>query len=266
MITFDKVSYYRGERPIIHPASFQLTHPKITVIIGPNGAGKSTLLSLMAGDLPPTKGKIHLNQRLLNHYGLAELAHQRAVLQQNYHVPFSILSRTLFLMGQAPFGSLQDQSHNIHHQLIEALALAPLLQRPYQQLSGGEQHRLQIGRVLLQLMHPLNQAPQKLLLLDEPFNHLDLQYQERCIDLFRQLPKQGISIVAVVHELRHALALADELLLLDQGALLSTLTPQSPQLNAALSQLYQLDFHHLTHPHLTYPLYIPSLKTPLYYS
>jgi iron complex transport system ATP-binding protein len=100
---------------------------------------------------------------------------------------------------------------------MEAMDIYPLRHRVYQTLSGGEAQKVQMSRVLAQIGDANRQH--KLLLLDEPVSHLDIKYQHQLLRAARRLCADGVTVVAVLHDLNLALAYAHRLLLLHQGRL-----------------------------------------------
>lgn len=224
-----------------------------TALIGPNGAGKTTLLNLLAGDLIPSTGHIFLDGKLLEDYTIDELAVKRSVLPQSEHIPFAIKSRAILLMGVMPYNIAFNHAQvlTLLAAISETLELETLLDSPYQTLSGGEQHRVQIGRVLMQTLFSLDGKPnlqERIMLLDEPFNHLDLYHQQQLLRYFKSLTKQGLTIICVMHDINHALQVADELVLLKNGTLQGCHTPEELWHSQKLHQVFEVDFITLQHP------------------
>lgn len=224
-----------------------------TALIGPNGAGKTTLLNLLAGDLIPSSGEILLEAQALKHYSINELSMKRSVLPQTEHIPFSIKSRAILLMGVMPYSVAFNHPKvtTLLHTLSHTLELDALLDEPYQTLSGGEQHRVQIGRVLMQTLFSFEDNPplhERVMLLDEPFNHLDLFHQQKLLRYFKHLTTQGLTIICVMHDLNHALQIADDLVLLKKGILQGSFTPDDLWQSSILQSVFEVDFMTLSHP------------------
>lgn len=224
-----------------------------TALIGPNGAGKTTLLNLLAGDLAATTGNISLDGRLLEDYTVDELAVKRSVLPQSDHIPFAVKARAIILMGILPhhIAFNHPQVLMLLAEVSEILELDHLLERAYQTLSGGEQHRVQIGRVLMQTLFSLegdSHLEQKVMLLDEPFNHLDLYHQQQLLRYFKSLTQQGLTIVCVMHDINHALQIADELVLLKNGILQGCHPPKELWYSKKLDHIFDINFITLQHP------------------
>ena len=252
MFTIQHLSLKIQHKTLVEIPNLTIQSGKFTALIGPNGAGKTTFLNLLAGDLTPTNGTIELDGKSLTDYSIEELATKRSVLPQSEHIPFAIKSRAILLMGIMP-----HHVHFNHPKVLELLAhiseileLNTLLDVPYQILSGGEQHRVQIGRVLMQTLFSFEESPvltHKVMLLDEPFNHLDLYHQQQLLRYLKFLTKQGLTIICVMHDLNHALQVADQIVLLKQGILQGTYAPQELWDSQILQEIFKVDFMKLQH-------------------
>lgn len=259
MFTVHHLSLKIQHKTLVAIPNLTIQSGKFTALIGPNGAGKTTFLNLLAGDLIPTSGTIELDGQSLTDYSIEELAIKRSVLPQSEHIPFAIKSQAILLMGVMP-----HHVHFSHPKVLELLAhiseileLNSLLDVPYQILSGGEQHRVQIGRVLMQTLFSLEESPilsDKVMLLDEPFNHLDLYHQQQLLRYFKSLTKQGLTIICVMHDLNHALQVSDQIVLLKKGVLQGSYSPHELWDSQTLQDVFKVDFmklHHLENPNIS---------------
>lgn len=119
--------------------------------------------------------------------------------------------------------------------------------RDYRQLSGGEQQRVQLARVLAQLWR--DGAPRGWLFLDEPTSALDLYWQQRTLRLLHQLSRQSdFGVCAVLHDLNLAALWADRILLLHQGTLVAQGSPQAVMTETTLTRWYRADLRVSAHP------------------
>lgn len=253
MFTIENLSLSVRKKTLVNIQDLTLKQGAFTALIGPNGAGKTTFLNLLAGDLTASTGKIYLDGKLLEDYSIDELAVKRSVLPQSEHIPFAIKARAILLMGVMPYNIAFNHSKvlTLLAEISETLELEELLDSAYQTLSGGEQHRVQIGRVLMQTLFSLEGEPNlhnRIMLLDEPFNHLDLYHQQQLLRYFKTLTKQGLTIVCVMHDINHALQIADELVLLKNGILQGRHTPEELWNSQKLHQVFEVDFFTLQHP------------------
>lgn len=228
-----------GGRDILSDVDLTVGPGELLALVGPNGAGKSTLLSLLAGDRKPTGGKVLLDDRPLESWSARDLARRRAVLPQHHQVHFSFTVAQVLEMGRSPWPPSEQDARLLHTAAGEA-AVDHLLERSVSSLSGGEQARTHLARVLVQ------DTP--LLLLDEPTAALDLHHQESVLHLVRSRAEQGRTVVVVLHDLDLAAAYATRVCLLAEGRLVAD-GPPDAVLNAnLLSSVYGHAVEVIRHP------------------
>mgnify|MGYP006294575079 FL=1 len=218
MLSAQALGYTTSGRTLLQDVSLQVSPGELLAIVGPNGAGKSTLLKLLCGDLTPTTGQLSMDGRPLRALRPRHRAQRRAVLPQSSTLTFPFRVRDVVLMGRTPHapGAPRRQDHEIAEEALERTGVARHADRAYPTLSGGEQQRAQLARVLAQIWH----APpdgHRYLFLDEPTNNLDLGHQHHALQVARTLADERAAVVAVLHDLNLAAQYADTLLLLDQG-------------------------------------------------
>lgn len=211
-----KISYRLGQTWILRSVSASLAPGKVTAILGPNGAGKTSLLRCLAGAIAPSQGEVRLNGRALAQYGLRALAQKRAVLSQAVPIAFPFAAREIVLMGRNPYvaETAPHEDAQIAEQALRAMDAWALRHRIFPTLSGGEQQRVQLARVLAQLWG----EDKAYLLLDEPTSALDLKHQHHVLDTLRRLAQErqcGIGLV--MHAVHLARRYADDALLLRRG-------------------------------------------------
>lgn len=203
-------------------------------MLGPSGAGKSTLLKLLSGELAAQQGQLLFESRPLREMPPAERARRRAVLPQSHQLAFGLPVELVVALGRWGREGSDDERH-----IASALAWAQashLRGRRYDCLSGGEQARVQLARVLVQLID----AEGGLLLVDEPLASLDPGLQLELLDtLTRFAAARGHALVAVLHDLQQALSGFERLLLLRQGRLVGDQRANSAAL-PALEALFGL--------------------------
>ena len=168
---------------------------------------------MLAGDLMPTSGAIILDGRALASFRARDLALRRAVLPQQTLMQFAFVARDVVAMGRHPH--LTRHGETDHDEAIVRASMTrtetlPLAERAYPSLSGGEQGRVSLARVLAQ------EAP--ILLLDEPTAALDLRHQQAVLAIARGLAAEGATVLAVLHDLNLAAAYADRVAPSGSGA------------------------------------------------
>jgi len=244
------LSYKADNRRLIKDISLQLTSGELVALIGPNGAGKSTLLRLLTGYLTPESGDCTLQGRQLTRWNPLELARTRAVMRQNSELAFGYSVRQIVSLGRSPHNNAQLQM--ALQQVLEQTDCLSLADRDYRQLSGGEQQRVQLARVLIQLWST-NPSP-RWLFLDEPTSALDLYHQQHSLRLLHRLTRQSpLAVCCVLHDLNLAALYADRILLLHQGELVAAGSPKEVLQTDVLQRWYRADLGVVNHPESPVP-------------
>lgn len=191
------VGLTRGAKRLFDGMEFDVRPGDMTALLGPNGVGKSTLLSLICGLLPQQSGSICLNGRDVREWNRRELSRHVALVPQMLNVPFEFRVEEIVAQGRVPylgrFGGLSKYDLQVVEHAMHAVDVLPLRARIFNQLSGGEMQRVKIAVALAQ--------QPKLMLLDEPTQHLDVGRQLEIIQLLNKLNAGGITVLAAVHDL-----------------------------------------------------------------
>jgi iron complex transport system ATP-binding protein len=246
--------YCVGAARLIDDVSIELRYGEVLAVVGPNGAGKSTLLRLLAGDLHPTSGEVLLEGRPLHTYSARELALRRAVLPQQTTLQFAFTALEVVLMGRSPYGrgGYTDSPHDlaVAREAMRRTDMLDLADRPFQALSGGEQQRVTLARVLAQQV--------RILLLDEPTNALDIRHQELVMQIAREEAAAGAAVLAVLHDLNLAAAHADRIAVLHHGRLVACGAPFAVMTADLLSTVFEHPLVVTEHPLIAAPLILPE--------
>lgn len=233
-------------------------------MVGPNGAGKSTLLRVLAGELRPTHGDVRLLGKPLNAWKSQEVARQRAVLPQSTTLPFAFRVEEVVLLGRAPHVNGDEQPHDyaITNAALTTVGMAGFTERIYPTLSGGEQQRVQLARVLAQIWE---EAPLgcRYLLLDEPTNNLDLAHQHHTLQIARCFAAQGVGVLAILHDLNLAAQYADQVCVMKAGRVLACGDPQTALTPALTAEAFAINVMVLPHPCLACPLIVANALPPV---
>jgi ABC-type multidrug transport system ATPase subunit len=190
-----------GQFWALRGASFSVRSGEVLGLVGPNGSGKTTLLECLAGLLPIDGGIIRRDEPLTP-------TPRRNVL---FYMPDGILPWPDQTVGWTLdfFPGIQGALRDDVAEVIRDLDLAPLLTRRTGTLSKGERKRVLIAMALL--------TPQPLLLLDEPFDGLDLRQIREIGPLLRRTAAKGRSLLLSIHQLQDAVRVCDRLVLLSDG-------------------------------------------------
>lgn len=219
------VEYRYGQTLALLPVTRRFEPGKVTVIVGPNGAGKSTVLKLLTGELAPTAGLVFLSSRDVSKCRPHELAQMRAVLPQSTHLSFPFTVHEVAGLGMIASGLDTDRRKRLISDALDQVDLSDFKARLYQQLSGGEQQRVQLARVLCQLQSSSLPPTDRCLLLDEPVSSLDIRHQIATMNIARRHARQGTTVIAVLHDLNLAAQYADQVLVMAGGRVLAEGAP-----------------------------------------
>ena len=267
MLQAQGIAVQRGERQILSDIDLSLPAGQVIGVLGANGAGKSTLLAALAGELSPSVGSVTLNGRPLSAWPAAELASCRAVLPQSPSLQFDLPVATVIGMGAYPHarhtrtGAPRTDSRDTAQAAIaedqrilqRVLALADvqdLYERRYRRLSGGEQQRVHLARVLYQLLLARQGRDEyRVLMLDEPTASLDPRHQLHLLSAVQTLAhEENVAALVIVHDLNLAAGCCDQLLLLGQGRVAACGTPAQVLTPDTLRQVYGVEATVLPHP------------------
>ncbi len=238
-----------GGKAILSDVNLAIPAGKVTVLLGPNGAGKSTLLGTFAGSVKPSAGGVWLNNKLLTAHGPVESAQMRAVLLQDFHLPFAFTVEEVALMGRHPHVRGRESAHdlNIVRECLQAADMLPLRERLYPTLSGGERQRTHWARILAQL-DPSAGLHGKCVLLDEPTSSLDLGHQHALLESACGLAHQGAAVLIVLHDLNLAAHYGDSLVLMKQGRIAALGTAATVLTTARIREVYGVEARVAEHP------------------
>lgn len=202
--------HFEREKVILEDVSFSLKKGQLLGIVGPSGAGKSTLLKIIAGYLDASKGKVSLDgnqifgpkDRLIAGHPDIQLVNQDFHLDTYHTVEENVRLKCVHLP--------EKERKEFIDELLHLVDLDALKHRKAHELSGGEQQRLALARALA--LEP------RVILLDEPFVHLDVHLRDKMISYLSLLKKiRKTSFILVTHDGQEVLSLADQIAFFDQG-------------------------------------------------
>jgi len=217
----NNLSVILSGRRVLTDISLEIRPGEVMVIVGPNGAGKSTLLRALSGEMAASDGSATLNGTDIKEMSALQLACQRSLMPQHASLTFPFKVRDVVAMGREPFRHAADfgADETAIAWSMEATDVTSLASRSYTRLSGGEQQRVQLARVLAQSWRAAGNVKPRYLLLDEPTASLDLAHQHATLHLSKELAQLGAGVVAVVHDLNLAALYADRVAVLSRGHL-----------------------------------------------
>lgn len=235
MLRANDITVTLGKATVLDRLQFRAATGALTAIVGPNGSGKTTLLRALTGDVP-YGGQITLNGADIAALKPWELAEMRAVLPQASALafPFSVLEVVQIGLHRGTAGAAEA----VPMQALARVGLADYAQRLYQELSGGEQQRVQLARVLAQVWEPCPYGAPRWLFLDEPVSALDIAHQLQVMQIAKGFAEAGGGVVAVMHDLNLTAMFADQITVLSKGRVAAIGTPQEVMTDDVLSNAY----------------------------
>jgi iron complex transport system ATP-binding protein len=212
-LTFDRLSLALSGRPVLSAVSADLAPGRVTVVLGANGAGKSSLVRAAAALVRPSSGQVLLDGRDVATIAPRERARAIGYLPQDAAVHWNMQVGDLVALGRLPHRAGAAADRAAIEDALDATATHDLRDRRVRELSGGERARVLLARVLA--------GEPRWLLADEPLASLDPAHQLDALAMFRAIAARGTGVVVVLHDLIQAARIADDAILLKDGALLS---------------------------------------------
>lgn len=237
-VTFDEATALKN-------VSVAMVKGRITTICGANGSGKSTLLKCLAGLERPTSGHVRLAGHSLEAMPRRTIARHIAVMSQTPETPIGLTVEELVEQGRYPhrpwLGRLSDHDFTIVDSAISRVDLHHLRHRQITTLSGGERQRAWLAMALAQ--------EPRVLFLDEPTSFLDIRHQAELLTLLRSLNRDdGLTIVAVLHDLNHVMDISDDVILMRRGQVLATGSTNNVLQTSLLRQAFECRVDIVAHP------------------
>ncbi|SMR82448.1 iron complex transport system ATP-binding protein [Aliiroseovarius halocynthiae] len=243
MIDALNITVQLGRKEILHNVDFAAYPGQLTAIVGPNGSGKTTLLRALTGDVDHG-GTIQMNGADVTDLPVWKLAALRGVLPQATPLAFPFTVIEVVRLGLMSGTSAQDD--RLPERALARVGLAGYEGRYYQELSGGEQQRAQLARVLCQVWEPMLDGAPRWLYLDEPVAALDIAHQIQVMDIARDFAQAGGGVIAVMHDLNLTGLYADRVIIMKNGRVLAAGDTRDVLNSSTLSQAYDcridLDF------------------------
>jgi iron complex transport system ATP-binding protein len=227
-----------GTRRVLSNVSVSLRAGELVALIGPNGAGKSSLLRAITGLVRPRAGAVLIDGQPLERIERASLARTLAVVPGQTVVAFPMRVEELVALGRIPHEhSLLGPRPADRQRVDDAIArvgIAHLRGRDVRELSLGERQLAVLAMAIAQ--------DARILLLDEPTVHLDLRHQVAVMELLRDLSRRdGVTVLAVLHDIALARLFFNRLLLIDHGRLIADGPPAEVLSASNIRAVYGVD-------------------------
>ncbi len=253
MLHIKDLSTSINNKRLLNKITFEAKQGELIAILGPNGAGKSTLINAISGTLP--SDAVFWKNQLISKFTADEIALERAVLTQQIQMSYDFPVKEVVLMGRYPHFKNQPTKEDFTavDKALEFTDMKEFANRSYQTLSGGEKQRVQTARVFAQIQLEDNKEANKLLLLDEPLNNLDIHHQHLILQRIKQFSEKKNVTLLVLHDLNMAAQYADKILLLKNSHQLAFGTVEEVLNEDLISDCYELKVKIDKHPYLDCP-------------
>lgn len=237
MLSVSQLSVFLGRKQILKDINFKVSSGTFCSIVGPNGSGKTTTLRALTGEIA-YKGSVQINTLEISNAHPPELATMRGVLPQSSQLSFPFTVYEVVKLGQISGDSSPYEQELVIETALKRVGLEGFGYRYYQELSGGEQQRVQLARVLVQVWEPVKNNVSRILFLDEPISSLDIRHQIKIMQIARRFSDEGGTVIAVLHDLNLTAAYSDNVILLKDGAIHSQGAPRKVFNKSSLETVY----------------------------
>ena len=236
-ISVKNLSFAYGKNAVLNDVSFDIEDGCLVTLLGPNGVGKSTLFKCILGLLDFKEGVVEINGKSIKEMTTRERAQNVAYIPQAHTAVYDYSVFDVVLMSTtSSLGALSSPSERQREQVVNALEKVGLLHlkdRPYTQISGGEQQLVLIARALAQNA--------KTILMDEPTSALDYGNTAKVLEAVRALSNSGLCVFQSTHNPDHAFLYSNKTLALKNGEIAAFGDPKEVVTDALIKQLYSID-------------------------
>ena len=234
-IRAEGVEFSYPGRQVLRGVTLEAGRGDFVGVLGPNGSGKTTLLRTVSGFLKAQRGCVYIEERDISRLRPRDLAQRLSAVGQSsvFDFPFSVVEYVLFGREPhvGPFQAYSSADRELAREAMEWTGVLDMASRPVTELSGGEQRRVLIARAVAQ--------QPRVLLLDEPTQGLDINYQVQVMALLRSLAKEKqVAVIAVLHDINLASSYCDHVILMSQGTIWAAGSPAGAITSENLSAVY----------------------------
>ena len=255
MLTAARVSLAVDRVPLVRDASVRVQPGRVIAIMGPNGAGKTTLLRLIAGDVAPDTGVVTYDGQPLEQISLTERARRRAVVPQRSSIAFGFSVLETVLIGRYPHGGDHAGTTDVRiaRRALARAGVAEFESRRVTTLSGGELARVMLARAMAQID---GDTGARYLLLDEPTGALDPAHQHHILRLLRDMARESVGVLMILHDLNLAARYADEIVLMRGGSVTACGSPDEVLTPALIAATFDVEAVIVPNPSGSRPLIV----------
>ncbi len=255
ILRVENLHFSYGKKEVLKGLNFSVGESTVIGIIGSNGSGKTTLLKNISGYLKPTFGNIFIEDRNIRELSIKEKARYISYVPQDIRCDFQFTCYDIVMMGRMPFlrrfQPERKEDKDIVRKCMEMTNTWQFRDTMINQLSGGEKQRVYIARALAQ--------EPKILLMDEPISHLDIKYQIEILSFVRELAKQGILVIAVLHDINLACQFCNEILIMKDGRIMDLGRPNKVITPRSIKSAFSIDVDLIENPKNNIPYVVASI-------
>lgn len=238
MMEIKDLRFTYNKKTVLDGVSFDIKPGEILGILGLNGCGKTTLLKNLNKNLEPEDGAIFIGSEELSKMTKRSIAQQIAAVPQGNEIKFAFTVNDIVSMGRIPFLSTfsgeSSEDLKIIDEAIKMVGLEDFRERHINTMSGGERQRVIIARALAQ-------TP-KIILMDEPTLHLDINTQFEVLDLIHRLSREkGLTVVIVSHDLPLVARYCDRIIMLKDRKIFASGLPEDILTTENMREVFKVD-------------------------
>ncbi len=240
ILKVNDVSFDYSGSIVIEDISFSVPPGEVLGILGPNGCGKTTLLKILNRNIKSPTGDVSIEGQGITDMSKRDIAQKIAVVPQNNEISFSFTVTDIVMMGRMPnlerFQNESEEDLRIVFDSMEKTNIIGFADRFINQLSGGERQRVIIARALAQ--------QPKILLMDEPTLHLDVNHQLEVLDLVHDLSRdEGLTVVLVSHDLSLVARYCDKVILIHDHNILAAGDVKEVLTDENMRKVFKIEAH-----------------------
>ncbi|MBD3202906.1 ATP-binding cassette domain-containing protein [Candidatus Woesearchaeota archaeon] len=240
MLEIINISKNYGGIHAIKNLSLRIKRRKLTAIIGPNGAGKTTLINIISRLVKEDSGDLKLNNFSIKKMNVRQIAKlgisrtfqkiylfQDLTLKDHLNLCFNSSLLSSFFFGNSRYFEKENKKIK---KILAITGMGGSLNKKVSELSYGQQKLIDFSMALL--------MPHKLIMLDEPVSGINPKLRKKMAKILRQLIKEGESILMVEHDMDFVSKIADEVIVLHQGELITQGNPNKVLSNRRVIDIY----------------------------